>query len=270
MKFFLMLLFIISLYAQESKNLNFPGSNPIELNISDEVDKLKKIGISLTSDYKTLFFTAELRGNYAVWYSQLNKGVWSKIKKTSFSNGKFDGYSTFNLEENVIVWGTLKNDKLILKYAEMDGVNFNNKKDVHSFTNGAESFPNIVKSNRIYFGRRGKGIFYTEIINGKYCKPKSLRSELNKKFRIGHFCVDKLERFIIFEAKDKNGFGGYDLMILYNEGNGNWSKPKNLGRKINSKYNETHPSLTQDGKYLFFRCSKNKKKSYWVNISDEI
>ncbi len=47
--------------------------------------------------------------------------------------------------------------------------------------------------------------------------------------------------------------GGCDLYYVYRVGN-KWSKPENLGDRINTQYKETYPSLSPDGRTLYF-CS---------------
>ena len=50
---------------------------------------------------------------------------------------------------------------------------------------------------------------------------------------------------------DRKGYGSCDLFYSQNNGT-NWSKPVNLGSKINSKHWETQPSFSSDGKTLYF------------------
>ena len=50
--------------------------------------------------------------------------------------------------------------------------------------------------------------------------------------------------------------GGFDLYISYNR-NGAWSKPVNLGDKINSAGNEYSPTISPDGKYFFWTSTRS-------------
>lgn len=56
---------------------------------------------------------------------------------------------------------------------------------------------------------------------------------------------------VIFSSRIEGGYGGSDLYIAQ-KSNGHWSKPQNLGGKINSAYDETNPFLSQDGRSLYF------------------
>lgn len=62
---------------------------------------------------------------------------------------------------------------------------------------------------------------------------------------------------IVFASKRTGGYGGYDLYITYNT-DGNWSKPVNLGPKINSSYDEITPFLSNDGNTIYFSTNRIK------------
>lgn len=46
--------------------------------------------------------------------------------------------------------------------------------------------------------------------------------------------------------------GAEDLYVLFRQNDGTWSEPKNLGKDINTEYQEMTPFLAPDGKTLFF------------------
>ena len=67
-----------------------------------------------------------------------------------------------------------------------------------------------------------------------------------------------------------------DLYVSFRRESGSWTKPKNMGRKINSEAKDAFPYVTSDGKYFFFNSSRvsvlNDKKIpdgpgniYWVD-----
>jgi outer membrane protein OmpA-like peptidoglycan-associated protein len=62
-----------------------------------------------------------------------------------------------------------------------------------------------------------------------------------------------------------------DLYISFKEG-GIWSVPKNMGSKINSPYWDSQPSLSADGKLLFFssrRPGGYGEEDIWSAVADE-
>ncbi|MGB0882311.1 MAG: OmpA family protein [Vicingaceae bacterium] len=69
----------------------------------------------------------------------------------------------------------------------------------------------------------------------------------NGRFLIFTSCDNPVEGY----GRDRKGYGSCDLFYTYNVGD-NWTKPKNLGNKINSRNWETQPSFSADGKTLYF------------------
>ncbi len=72
------------------------------------------------------------------------------------------------------------------------------------------------------------------------------------------FLSTTVEAFV-FSGESFSTMGGEDLYVcLLNQGK--WSEPKNLGPGINTAFQEMSPSLSTDGKYLYF--STNGRKGY--------
>jgi len=60
---------------------------------------------------------------------------------------------------------------------------------------------------------------------------------------------------LFFASARAGGSGGRDLYMTRKLPNGEWASPQNLGTKINTQYNEDFPTLSADGKTLYF-CSE--------------
>lgn len=57
---------------------------------------------------------------------------------------------------------------------------------------------------------------------------------------------------LIFASDRDGGQGGLDLWMSMRLPNGKWGKPVNLGKPVNTPYDEDYPHLMADGKTLFF------------------
>lgn len=79
-------------------------------------------------------------------------------------------------------------------------------------------------------------------------------------------------RYMIFTACNRSdGIGRCDLYASTKEGD-NWSVPVNLGRPVNSAYRETQPSMTPDGRTLYFSSDRSGGKGQhdiWVSHLDK-
>lgn len=57
----------------------------------------------------------------------------------------------------------------------------------------------------------------------------------------------------IYYASDKpGGRGGLDLYVAHKEPDGKWGPSQNLGTNINTEYDENYPTLSPDGRTLYF------------------
>jgi len=75
-----------------------------------------------------------------------------------------------------------------------------------------------------------------------------------------------------FAHEQKDGPGGKDIYVTKLNADGSWSKPENMGEKINTNLNEDAPFITPDGKTLYFssegRGSIGGFDFFKINIED--
>ncbi|WP_298263434.1 hypothetical protein [uncultured Lutibacter sp.] len=128
------------------------------------------------------------------------------------------------------------------------------------------------ENGNLYFTTGEKGdkpedwVIYNSVKeNGQYKSFKRMGKEINTSGKwIAHSYIAQNESYMIYDFKSDLGFGGSDLYISFNK-NGIWSKPYNLGPKINTNQTEMTASVSPDGNYLFFhRGGENKGDIYWV------
>jgi hypothetical protein len=60
---------------------------------------------------------------------------------------------------------------------------------------------------------------------------------------------------LVFSSDRKGGSGLLDIWMVKKDEEGNWGEPENLGESINTSFNEDFPTLSSDGKTLYF-CSE--------------
>lgn len=64
----------------------------------------------------------------------------------------------------------------------------------------------------------------------------------------------------VYSAETYGTYGVEDIYVSIRKEDGKWSEPKNLGNTINTPFQELSPSLSKDGKILYF--STNGRKGY--------
>lgn len=71
---------------------------------------------------------------------------------------------------------------------------------------------------------------------------------------IGSFCLSYDGNFVVFASRRTPTIGNFDIFISERVGN-YWTQPKNPGKPLNSPAHEGNPSLSPDGKSIYFtRC----------------
>ncbi len=111
----------------------------------------------------------------------------------------------------------------------------------------------------IFTGRRGTTPQYDEDIyvsekspEGTWLAPRPISENIITPRNEGTCTVSADGRTLIFTAcEDRSGLGSCDLYLTRKTGD-RWSRPENLGRNINSRAWESQPSLSADGRTLYF------------------
>ncbi len=137
-------------------------------------------------------------------------------------------------------------------------------------------FPAVTADNStLFFTARDEegdeNIYTTENKNNIWQKPKSISSEINTPFNEGTCTISADGKIMVFTScEGRESFGSCDLFISKKVGE-NWSKPENLGDKVNSRYWDSQPSLSSDGSKLYFSSERPfgfGKKDIWMSELD--
>jgi OOP family OmpA-OmpF porin len=130
----------------------------------------------------------------------------------------------------------------------------------------------------IFTGRQGLDIqqdenLYFSVRKGNdWTPPRSISPQINTAFNEGTCSISADGRTMVFTCcQGRQSYGSCDLYITYNQG-GVWTEPENMGPKINTMAWESQPSLSADGRRIYF-CSDRRggrgKRDIWVSELDE-
>ncbi len=142
-----------------------------------------------------------------------------------------------------------------------------------------QSHSSVTNNGTIYFhvnpDNRYKemSLYKSDLVQGTCSPAIKLEGELRSDLKQITPFIDPNGKYLIFTMyHHKDGFGSGDLFITYRYEQNNWGTPKNLGNKINTKYEESNPFVTADGRYLFFSSRRNTNgivptnmAVYWVS-----
>jgi OOP family OmpA-OmpF porin len=111
-------------------------------------------------------------------------------------------------------------------------------------------------------------IVISEFDGANWSEARSIAENINTRYNEGACSVSADGRTLIFTScEGRQSVGNCDLFVSYKTGD-SWSKPENLGRKINSSSWDSQPTLSADGRTLYF--SSNRPGGYggrdiWVS-----
>ena len=122
-------------------------------------------------------------------------------------------------------------------------------RDIHAAVTGDGTV--YVASNRP--GSRGRSdIFRIPAVDGGFGEAEALGPVINDSLSQPDIFVSADESWMILVITDgPDGLGGDDL-YLARAADGSWSEPRNLGAPINSSDYEYGPTLSPDGRYLYY------------------
>jgi Tol biopolymer transport system component len=120
--------------------------------------------------------------------------------------------------------------------------------------------PLMSADNHFYFCRPPGEIYCSMIVDAKMQTPVKLSEAINKG-RVSSPCLPPDCTYMIFHSYRAGGHGGYDLYVSFKDGLGDWAEAENMD-SINTPGDEGGPTISPDGKYLFFSRDGN---IYWVS-----
>jgi Tol biopolymer transport system component len=230
---------------------------------------------AFTPDGRTVYFLKNAP-DFSFWtivVSNFRQGRWQQPEVAPFS-GRYSDADPFITPDGSRLYfistrpldskaGGAPKD-LDIWVVERTGAGWGEPKNLGAPVNspGAEWFPTVASDGTIYFGSDREGgrgrtdIYRARLVNGKYERAENLGEEINTPFNEFEPLVAPDQSYLIFMCGGRqDARGGFDLYLSYNR-EGRWTKPVNLGDKINSPANEYSPTISPDGKYFFWTSAR--------------
>lgn len=223
--------------------------------------------ITFSPDLTEVYFSASSEGeNTSIHYSKLEDNEWSPIKRANFTNGQknaemhpfvspngkriyFTALDSSFTDEKIWYANRIKDswgDAIKLESPINDGLVFS---------------PNQAKNGDLFYTQLSDGNIKTNFApnrNGKYPEVQEVGIGFGH-----HAFISPSQDYLLVTGlnKEDESRKDNDIYVYFRRQDGNWSKPSNLGRTINSDFDEVSPRITPDGKYLFFVRNEDV---YWV------
>ncbi|MEO2052554.1 MAG: hypothetical protein ABGX00_12390 [Allomuricauda sp.] len=212
--------------------------------------------ISFSPDLKELYFDAHQEGEaFQIFFSKLVNGAWTPIERANFTQGnKRQELHPFVRHDNKSLYFTALDSTFAdekIWYVNRSGDSWSNAKMLDSpINNDLVFFPNQAKSGDLYYFNLSKFKTYcAPNKNGKFPEVREVALEFGH-----HAFISPNEDYLVLTARnnEEDGRKDNDIYVYFKNPEGAWSKPINLGATVNSDLFEKAPTISPDGKYLFF------------------
>jgi Tol biopolymer transport system component len=235
-------------------------------------------GCTFSPDGKEFYFSRR-KGPYdvTILVTKQNDHGWTNPREASFSSGydcvephysvsgkKIFFQSTAPLPPS---WNLPYNKtRFKLWIVERQGKNWGKPYPLDkNLSQGIHGQVSVSDNNTIYATYNSQEIVTLKYIDGKYHAPERIRFPLNDQSDVMvHPCIARDESYLIFcSGRSDGSYGKADLWVSFPREDGSWGRPINLGSNINTSASEGFPSLSYDGKYIFFDRNED---IYWVDV----
>ncbi|WP_430966762.1 hypothetical protein [Spongiimicrobium sp. 2-473A-2-J] len=231
-------------------------------------------GISFSPDLDEVYFTVNKKDEEtAIYFSKRKGNKWTPAKRANFTNGKKN-------EELYPFVGL--NDKRIY-FTALDSI-FSDEKiwyvnRLEDSWSDAIQLDSPLNDDLVFYINQAKNgdLFYTNISKRKMYYAPNRNGEFPEvqevELEFGHhgFISPSQEYLLVYtQNKENEKRKDHDIYVCFKEKDGTWTKPIRFGNEVNSNFNEGCPSITPDGKYLFFTRSNDEdglSNLYWVSTT---
>jgi len=104
----------------------------------------------------------------------------------------------------------------------------------------------------MYRGDNGGDLYESVLKANQWTEPKRLPSPINSKYHEPNASYSLDHNTLFFVSDRPGGFGGHDIYYCTRTKKGHWNEPVNIGKPINTEYDETGIFIHPDGKSMYF------------------
>ena len=219
---------------------------------------------TFTPDGRTVYFSLEVPPDYVILESRFQGGRWNRPVIASFSGLRSDAEPFLSPDGSRLVFASKRTASgskadYDLWWMERRGQGWSDPRPVASvITDAQELYPAVSTDLTLYFARSGpdgSDLWRARWTAQGYADPERLPAPVNSDSREAGIYVAPDQSFILFESNRAGGLGRTDLYISFAR-DGGWTEPRNLGAPFNSPSNETSPTLSPDGRTIYFTSDR--------------
>lgn len=237
-----------------------------------------EFALAFSPDGKELYFTRrEGEGRNTIMVSRLTESGWTAPEEAAFAKGFPSSEPHVTPDGKKLYFGSRR------PRPGVEGVEYGIWV-VERASDGGWGEPRYHGPGMYVSVARGGNLYMTDVTNvirrgaivypwaeGRYGPPKWLGGGVNAPKVADHMFVAPDEGLILLDSPNRPGGqgGDGDLWVCFRHPDGAWSDALNLGDGVNDAATQFCPTLSPDGKYIFYSTNRD---IYWVSaaILDEL
>ena len=230
--------------------------------------------VTFSPDLKEIYFGADDKDNKtAIYFSKLVNDKWTPVKKANFTNGKKkEELHPFVSRDGKRIYFTALDSIFAdekIWYVDRLPDSWGDAAQLESPINDdMVFFPNQANNGDLYYFNLSKRkTYYAPNQNEKFPDKQAVELESGH-----HAFISPSQDYLVLTARNREDESrkDNDIYVYFKKQDGTWTSPISLGDEVNSDFNEKGPTITPDGKYLFFGRAERKGKVglaniYWVS-----
>lgn len=235
------------------------------------LDGIYEGGVTFSPELDEMYFSPAINGHSYIYFSKLKNKKWTTPKKANFTKGTIsDEFAPFVSHNGKRIYFATYDSIAPLKiwYVNRLKDSWSDAIRLDSPINNDEVVKPVAAKNGdlFYVNSSKKKMYYAPYKNGKFPKVH----EVGIAYGSLGFISPSQDYMIVQAHKENDKTKDMDLFVCFKKKDGTWSTPINLGDAVNTNFREGNPTMTPDGKYLFFnRYVINGKRGlpnvYWVS-----
>lgn len=235
-----------------------------------------EFALSFTPAGDRLLFTVQTEdAKVMVLHSRLHDGQWTPPAHVSLAAGaRKDEMEAFFSPDGHHVFFAPYDEGMDVRIwqVSVDGDEWLNPSPLQgNISEDSAFYPTMATDGSLYYSNiKQRRPYVAKRQDDGSWSAKPVAVEFEKHVFIMHVFIAPDQSFMLLDARAEDSLGESDIYVAFPAPNGDWQTPINLGPDVNSAYGETCPSLSADGKYLFFSRYNEPgdvSQIYWVDAA---
>lgn len=211
--------------------------------------------LSLKSDH---FFGLYELGNIYFDLGNLDSSefYYRRFLRINSSNDKYAQNAQLNLRDINFSRDAFKNPVNVNPVNMGSSINSENQEYSPAFAIDEKTIYITKRMGNLSDNRPNEDLYFAELNDESWDKVKDIGPPINTIENEGAFSISSDGNYIFFTSCSRNGGKGQCDIWLTSKKNNRWDEPKNLQSPINTKYWESQPSISSDGRMLYFSSDR--------------